>query len=153
MAEYVFLDEWYVDAPIEPVFDALADARTYPEWWVPVYKTVEASGPPEVGATSSSRFKGRLPYTLETQSTITRLERPHVIAGDVVGDLSGHGLWTLNQQDAGTHVRFDWVVRADRPLIRLLTPVARRLFRWNHAYAISCAIRGLEPYAQRAGRA
>ena len=28
--EYVFLDEWDVDAPQEAVFNALADARTYP---------------------------------------------------------------------------------------------------------------------------
>ena len=33
--EYVFIDEWDVDAPQEAVFDALADARTYPEWWTP----------------------------------------------------------------------------------------------------------------------
>jgi hypothetical protein len=30
-AEYVFVDEWDVDAPQQAVFDALADARTYPE--------------------------------------------------------------------------------------------------------------------------
>ena len=31
--EYVFIDEWDVDAPQERVFQALADARTYPQWW------------------------------------------------------------------------------------------------------------------------
>ena len=40
--EYVFIDEWDVDAPQEAVFEALADARTYPEWWRPVYIAVEA---------------------------------------------------------------------------------------------------------------
>jgi hypothetical protein len=30
--EYVFIDEWDMDARIERVFDALADAGTYPEW-------------------------------------------------------------------------------------------------------------------------
>lgn len=146
MADYVFVDEWDVRAPIESVFDALADARTYPEWWAPVYKQVDADGPPRVGSTSTQRFKGKLPYTLTTQSRITRLERPHLIAGDVVGDLSGHGLWTLTERGDLTHVRFDWTVRADRPLIRVLTPVARPIFRWNHAYAIARAIDGLEPY-------
>jgi uncharacterized protein YndB with AHSA1/START domain len=48
-AEYQFIDEWDVDAPIEAVFDAIADARTYPDWWRPVYLSVEADGPPEVG--------------------------------------------------------------------------------------------------------
>jgi hypothetical protein len=36
--EYVFVDEWDVDAPIEAVFDALADAGTYPERWKPVQR-------------------------------------------------------------------------------------------------------------------
>ena len=144
----MFVDEWDVLAPIGAVFDALADARTYTEWWTPVYKSVDADGPPTVGATSRQRFKGRLPYTLTTRSTITRLERPHLIAGDVVGDLSGQGIWTLTEDEGTIHVRFDWTVQADRPLIRLLTPIARPLFRWNHAYAIACAMEGLEPYAQ-----
>ena len=29
-------------APREAVFDAIADARTYPEWWRPVYISTEA---------------------------------------------------------------------------------------------------------------
>ena len=44
--EYVFIDEWDVDAPQEAVFDALADARTYPEWWQPVYITVDGDCAP-----------------------------------------------------------------------------------------------------------
>ena len=61
--EYVFVDEWDVAAPTEAVFDALADARTYPDWWKPVYETVEADGPPAVGQVSRQHFKGRLPST------------------------------------------------------------------------------------------
>ena len=85
----------------EAVFDALADARTYPEWWTPVYLDVDADGPPDVGRTSRQRFTGRLPYKLNTQSTITRLERPHLIEADVVGDLRGRGLWTLCRLGVG----------------------------------------------------
>lgn len=46
---YVFVDEWDVRAPAESVFAALADARTYPDWWRPVYERVEADGPPALG--------------------------------------------------------------------------------------------------------
>ena len=92
--EYVFVDEWDVDAPPEAVFDAIADARTYPDWWKPVYITVEADGPPEVGRESRQHFKGRLPYTLKTTSKITSIERPRTVAADVVGP-AREGLWTL----------------------------------------------------------
>jgi uncharacterized protein YndB with AHSA1/START domain/quercetin dioxygenase-like cupin family protein len=150
--EYVFVDEWDVAAPREAVFDALADARSYPVWWKPVYLDVESEGEPEVGKESRQHFKGRLPYHLHTRSRITRLEAPEVIGADVDGDLRGTGLWTLTEtEDGGTHVRFDWRVYADRPLLRLLTPVLRRALRWNHAWAIARAREGLEPYARAAG--
>ena len=38
--------------------------------------------------------KGRLPYHLRTESTITRLEAPHALEADVTGELAGHGAWT-----------------------------------------------------------
>jgi mannose-6-phosphate isomerase-like protein (cupin superfamily)/uncharacterized protein YndB with AHSA1/START domain len=147
--EYDFVDEWDVAAPVESVFHALSDARTYPEWWRPVYIDVEAEGEPEVGKTSRQHFKGRLPYHLHTTSRTTRLEPPRVVEGEVTGDLRGRGLWTLTPAGEGTHVRFDWQVYADRPLLRALTPLLRPLLRWNHAWAIARAVEGLEPYAKR----
>ena len=146
---YVFIDEWDVDAPIDVVFDAIADARTYPDWWGAVYIDVEADGPPEPGASSRQHFKGKLPYHLRTTSTLEQLDRPHAIAGRVEGDLSGRGVWTLTEHGDGTHVRFDWRVNADKPLLRVLTPLLRPLFRWNHNWAIARAMEGLEPYARQ----
>ena len=93
--EYVFIDEWDVDAPQEEVFTALADSRTYPQWWKPTYRAVEAEGPPAVGCRSQHKFKARLPYTLSTTSTIVRLEPPHEVEAHVDGDLRGRGVWTL----------------------------------------------------------
>jgi mannose-6-phosphate isomerase-like protein (cupin superfamily)/uncharacterized protein YndB with AHSA1/START domain len=147
--EYRFVDEWVVRAPREAVFAALADASSYPEWWRPVYLAVESGGSPGVGTVSRQHFKGRLPYHLRTRSTITRFSPPDLLAADVEGDLRGTGTWTLTAAPGGTHVRFDWRVFADRPLLRLLSPVLRPAFRANHAWAIARAMVGLEPYAQR----
>jgi quercetin dioxygenase-like cupin family protein/uncharacterized protein YndB with AHSA1/START domain len=144
---YEFVDEWDVAAPPEAVFDALADARSYPRWWRPVYIGVEADdGPPAVGKVSLQHFKGRLPYHLRTRTTTVRLERPRLIEGETDGDLRGRGIWTLTPTGAGTHVRFDWRVHADRPLLRALTPLLRPALRWNHDWAIARAREGLEPY-------
>lgn len=148
-AEYVFIDEWEVDAPIEAVFEALADARTYPQWWRPVYLDVQSDGPPTVGRVSVERFKGRLPYRLQINSEIVRLDPPREFEIRATGDLSGRGVWTLRDDaPGGVCVRFDWRVNADRPLLRVLTPVLRPLFRANHNYAISRAKAGLERYAR-----
>ena len=147
-SEYVFLDQWDVDAPQEEVFNALADASTYPLWWKPVYIEVEADGPPGVGCKSEQHFKGRLPYTLRTTSEIVRYEPPRELEVSVVGDLTGRGAWTLTGNEEKVHVRFDWRVIADRPLLRYLTPVLRPVFRWNHNWSVKRAIEGLEPYAR-----
>jgi len=147
--EYVFVDEWDVDEHRETVFAAIADARSYPQWWKPVYIDVEADGAPALGKESRQHFKGRLPYHLHTRSRIVRLESPHAIEGEVDGDLRGHGRWTLSElPGGGTHVRFDWRVHADRTLLKLLTPVLRPALRWNHAWAIARAREGLEPFAR-----
>jgi uncharacterized protein YndB with AHSA1/START domain len=152
--EYIFIDEWDVDAPQEQVFHALADSRTYPQWWTPTYIEVTADGPPAVGVSARHRFKGKLPYTLTTTSTIVRMDPPREIEAHVDGDLRGRGIWTLTPTDGKVHVRFDWRVFADRSFLRVLTPILRPLFRWNHNVAIQQAMAGLEPYAraQAAGR-
>ena len=137
------------------MFEALADARSYPHWWRPVYLEAHADGPARVGHVSTQRFKGRLPYHLRTTTTTLRHEPPVLLESEVEGDLRGRGIWTLTPlADGGaTHLRFDWRVFADRPLLRVLTPLLRPALRWNHAWAIARAQAGLEPYAQRRARA
>jgi uncharacterized protein YndB with AHSA1/START domain len=150
--EYVFLHEWDVDAPQQQVFEALADARTYPLWWKPVYIDVEGECEPAVGCTTEQHFKGKLPYTLRTTSEIVKYDPPNGFSVEVVGDLTGSGVWTLTPRDGLVHVRFDWTVFADRWFLKLLTPVARPLFRYNHDWSAERCRDGLEPYARlRAG--
>jgi Polyketide cyclase / dehydrase and lipid transport len=143
-SEYVFVDEWDVDAPLAAVYDVVADARTYPEWWKPVYLAVEG----DVKVTQH-HFKGRLPYTLKMRAEMVREDRPRQFEVRVDGDLRGKGVWTFTPRNGGTRVRWDWIVFADRPLLRYLTPVLRPLFRWNHNWAVARAKEGLEPYARR----
>jgi uncharacterized protein YndB with AHSA1/START domain len=145
--EYVFIDEWDVDAPIEAVFQAVSDARSYPEWWSGVYLSAEAE--PGSRPAVVHRFKGRLPYTLTVRSETVRREPPALVEADVRGDLSGRGTWTLTPRGGRVHVTFDWRVHAERAFLRLLTPLLRPLFRWNHNWAIQRAKEGLEPYARR----
>jgi uncharacterized protein YndB with AHSA1/START domain/mannose-6-phosphate isomerase-like protein (cupin superfamily) len=147
--EYAFVDEWEVAAPAAAVYEALADTRTYPDWWRPVYLSVVADGPPAIGTESHQHFKGRLPYHLRTRSRITRLEPERMIEADVEGDLRGHGVWTVTPTATGSHIRFEWSVHADRRLLRVLTPLMRPALRANHRWAIAHAIRGLEPYLAR----
>ena len=146
--EYTFYDEWDVAAPIEAVHSALADSRTYPQWWRPVYISVEADGQPHEGLVARHHFKGKLPYTLRTSWEITRYQPPDRLDVAVEGDLTGRGVWQLSERGGNVHVSFDWRVLADKLLLRLFTPVLRPLFRWNHNWSIERAREGLEPFAR-----
>ena len=147
------MDEWDVDAPVEAVHAAVGDASTYPEWWRPTYHQRPQPRASAASARSNHHhFRGPLPYTLEATTTTTRYEPPALVATAVEGDLRGTGAWTLTADGAaGTHVRFDWRVFADRRFLRVLTPVLRPLFRWNHAWAIS-APRPASSRTRAAGR-
>ncbi|HWT23239.1 MAG TPA: SRPBCC family protein [Solirubrobacteraceae bacterium] len=148
--EYVFVDEWDVDAPVDAVHAAVGDAATYPDWWRPTYLDVRPEGERGVGQVVHHHFRGPLPYTLKATTRTTRYEPPNLVETTVEGDLRGTGIWTLTPApDGRTHVRFDWRVAADRPFLRVLTPVLRPAFRWNHNWAIARAQDGLEPYARR----
>ena len=53
------------------------------------------TGRPRSGRETRQKFKANLPYTLSTVSKIVAMDRPNSFEVDVVGDLRGHGVWTL----------------------------------------------------------
>jgi hypothetical protein len=79
---------------------------------------------------------------------MVREELPRQFDVSVDGDLRGKGMWTFTPRNGRTRVRWDWIVFADRPLLRHLTPILRPLFRWNHNWAVARAREQLEPYAR-----
>ncbi len=63
-------------------------------------------------------------------------------------------MWTFEPEDGGTHVRFDWNIVAEKPLLKYLSFLLKPIFRGNHAWAMR---RGEESLAReierRRGRA
>ena len=62
----------------------------------------------------------------------------------------GYSVALVERDDfaAGTSSRSSKLVHGG---LRYLTPVLRPLFRWNHNVAIGQGMKGLEPYARKAG--
>ena len=79
--EYVFLDEWDVDAPQEAVFGALADARTYPEWWTPVYIDVEGDEDARSRRDDKAALQGEAAVHAEDHLEDRRLRPSHPLPG------------------------------------------------------------------------
>ena len=141
--DYQFVTHWRVEAneaTREEVFDLLADAEGLPRWWPSVYLAVQVLAPGEpngVGRVVDLHTRGLLPYTLRWQFRVTEVRRPERMALEAWGDLVGTGIWTLRDEAGATAITYDWRVRAEKPLLRLLSPLLKPLFAANHRWAMA----------------
>jgi len=87
-------------------------------------------------------WRSRLPYNLEFDSRVTRLERPWLMEGQAEGELTGIGRWRLFE-GRGTAVVYEWNVRTSRSWMNALAPVARPVFAWNHDVVMRQGAEGL----------
>ena len=147
MANYSFLTTWCVDAPIERVWDVLSAPAGYPDWWKGVRKVTVLEpgehGDTGVGTLYRMEWRSKLPYSLEFDSRVTRLEAPHLCEGQATGELAGIGVWRLFEGAAGTVAIYSWDVRTTRAWMNWLTLVARPVFSWNHGYVMRQGAVGL----------
>jgi hypothetical protein len=152
VASYRFLTTWLLDAPRERVFEAIHDQEAWPGWWRGMIAAVELEpgeeGRDGAGSLARQTWRSKLPYNLAFEVRTARVERPHLLQGDAVGELTGTGLWRLYEEDGTTAVVYDWNVRTTRAWMNLLSPIAKPVFEWNHDWLMA---RGGEGIAQLLG--
>lgn len=134
MSEYRFLTIWQLEAPLAAVCQAIEDSLAWPEWWPGVEKVEELSAGDADGIGSVRRYtwKGRLPYRLTFDVQVTQMKLQTMVEGVASGDVEGIGRWSFANDGALTVARYEWQVRPAALWMRLLSPVASPLFRWNH---------------------
>jgi hypothetical protein len=154
MSDYNFVANWKFDAPIENVWDAIVKSENWPSWWSCVKKVELIQDGDKDGVGSVRRFvwKGKLPYELDFEMKVTRVERPYKMEGIAEGELNGTGIWTLEQRDGYTAVRYNWNVRTTKWWMNLLAPIARPIFNWNHDYVMNEGGKGLGRYLHQTAR-
>jgi uncharacterized protein YndB with AHSA1/START domain len=139
VAEYRFLTAWLLEAPREPVWEAIYDQERWPQWWRGVEEASEVRPGDEDGLGSVSRLVWRslLPYRIEFEVTTTKVERPRLLEADAVGELTGVGRWRLFEQDGATAVLYEWNVETTKAWMNLVAPIARPVFEWNHDWVMA----------------
>ncbi len=55
---------------------------------------------------------------------------------EATGDFSGQGTWHFKQDGPRVRIRYDWKIRADKPLLRTLSFAFKPVFRANHRWAM-----------------
>jgi hypothetical protein len=86
-----------------------------------------------IGALQRYTWRSRLPYNLVFDMRIDRIVPHELIVGTAIsGDLVGSGVWHLSESDSITRMQYNWDVSTTKPWMKLLTPIARPFFAWNH---------------------
>lgn len=138
MTVYTFVTVWRIEAPIDAVWEAIYHSDRWPTWWASVRRVDEISHGDDNGTGNVRRYvwRSRLPYTLNFELRVTRVQRPVALEGVSSGELAGRGTWNLSSDGTVTTIRNTWEVQTTKAWMNLLAPIARPLFAWNHAYSM-----------------
>ena len=144
--EYHFVTTWTVHATAEEISAVLGDAPGLARWWPSVYlavQEIERGDALGVGKRVELWTKGWLPYTLRWTFRVTESDPPLGFRIDAEGDFVGRGIWTLQQRDGSTDdgpvtlVTYDWLILAEKGILRRLSLVMKPIFAANHRWAMA----------------
>jgi uncharacterized protein YndB with AHSA1/START domain len=142
---YHFEDHWRVPYPAEQVWDVLARPEDYPLWWRGVY--LSAMRLDADGRRVAVVARGLLPYKLRFTIESLKQEKPRLIefraSGDFVTDVSR---WIVTPAGDCSLVTLEWNPRVEKPLVKVLSPVLKPVFRWNHEWTMKRGERQIAEY-------
>lgn len=142
---FSLVSDWHLDAPLDRVWALIEATGDWPAWWraverVELLREGDADG---VGRVIRISWRTALPYRIAFDVETVRVEKPREIEGRATGELDGTGIWTLTPDgEARTHVRYLWRVEVTRTWMRLLAPLLRPVFAWNHNKVMAWGLEG-----------
>jgi pimeloyl-ACP methyl ester carboxylesterase len=152
---YRFVEQWWIPgASPDEVYQVISDSRLMPQWWKGVYLESHALGgwtEPHVGARAQVKARGFLPYKLNFILESTALEPGRLVEVKTIGDFVGVWRATISPEPGGTRVHIDWRVTVQKPLVRILSPMLKPLFAWNHNWTTPRGEAGLRTYLRERG--
>lgn len=144
--DYHFVTTWRIDGTPEEVSAILGDAASLTRWWPSVYldvRVIDDGDDRGLGKVVDLYTKGWLPYTLRWRFRVTETNAPHGFRLDATGDFVGRGIWTLKEvtmpgdDRPTTLVTYDWLVLAEKGLLKHLSAVMKPVFSANHRWAMA----------------
>ncbi|MDX1413345.1 MAG: hypothetical protein R3293_04090 [Candidatus Promineifilaceae bacterium] len=144
---YHFITQWRMRASVEEIADILGNGPDLVRWWPSVYLDVQELEPGDengVGKVVGLYTKGWLPYTLRWQFRISENRHPYGFSLEAWGDFVGRGIWTFTSDGEYVDVTYDWLIKAEKPLLRTLSFILKPLFGANHQWAMKKGRESLE---------
>jgi hypothetical protein len=142
---FVLISRWRMGCDSNAVWDLLTRLEAWPQWWPQVTQARVVHQAPlgESGTRVILTWRTLLGYGLKIDVVNTRRQRDadgHCeIEGRSAGDLLGYGLWVIEPLPCGAgsgpaevDVTYRYEVELNKGWMRLLAPLLRHLFAWNH---------------------
>jgi hypothetical protein len=150
--DYQFITRWRLPGTPEQVSDLLGDVDTLKRVWPSLYSGVEVLDPGEehgLGKVLRLETRGHLPYTLRWSLRVVESRHPYGYSIEAWGDLVGRGVWTFEPDGDATRVTYDWRVRSEKLLLKLLSPLLKPVFKSNHDRVMADGEAGLRAELER----
>jgi uncharacterized protein YndB with AHSA1/START domain len=154
---YDWRSEWFIPAPLPPVYEAMTSREALRRWW-PSMELADDRGEEKLRVGSSVSFRvhqapevARLAPPFRIHCVYTDVESQRRLREVVSGDLTGvlETLFREDQERGGTNVTFNWYVRVTNPALNLLGYVAERVYRHSHDSVMREGEKGLSDYCRR----
>jgi hypothetical protein len=129
-------------ASYERTYSVIRDLATYPLWW-PEVKRVDRIDPDCAEVTVTALLPYSLTFVMEREADDIDTGR---LVARMTGDLEGTTSWKVSRDGEGCSMLFEEEVEANKPLLRLLAPLARPVFVLNHAVMMRRGQAGLRQY-------
>ncbi|MBK7231251.1 MAG: SRPBCC family protein [Saprospiraceae bacterium] len=131
---YHFITEWKFEAPVELVWEEIYHSENWPSWWRGVLsaQTIETGNETGIGDRKKFVWQSLLPYKLSFESVLVENIKYRKLAGNAFGELEGTGIWTFEEKNGMTYLRYDWKVKTTKKWMNVIAPIAKPFFKWNH---------------------
>jgi uncharacterized protein (DUF2236 family) len=138
---YRFNVTWQADRPTDAVYAMLTDLDSYPNWW-PDYREMRRIDED----TFEFAMQASLPYKLicTNKFLVREPEKGHFrlsIGGDIVGWID---FVITNEGSGRTRVDITQECRAAKLLLRILAPIGRPAFAYNHGIVMRHGLAGIQ---------
>ncbi|MES2796486.1 MAG: SRPBCC family protein [Bacteroidota bacterium] len=138
-SEYQFITHWQVEATPEEVYEIISDSNRLTQWWPSVYldlKVLEKGGEGGLNKLVELYTKGWLPYTLRWKFKVIKVDKPHSLEIQAIGDFIGGGKWIFEPSENGCNITYDWRIEATKPILKKLSWLMKPAFSANHLWAM-----------------
>jgi hypothetical protein len=135
-ARYHFVTTYRLTGEATRVWDVLRDVEGWARWWPGLERVQLVSapnGPDGVGAVHRYVVRAPVGYRFAYETEVTAIEPMRYVDAAARGELSGRGRVAMEPpsgEDATVWIA--WLVETPKRWMRVLSPIARPAFAWNH---------------------